>query len=110
MQAVTSLDISGLDVFSKGKVRDVYDLGENLLIVASDRISVFDIVLPSGIPDKGRILTGVSAFWFRKLARISGNHMITDRVEDFPQELEPYREVLRDRSMLVRIPRSMRSQ
>lgn len=101
MQALTSVDLSGLNVFSKGKVRSVYDLGERLLIVASDRISAFDYVLPSGIPDKGRILTGVSAFWFRRLERISANHMITDRVEEFPRELEPYREILRDRSMLV---------
>ena len=64
MQAVTSLELSGLEVFSKGKVRDVYDLGENLLIVASDRISAFDCILLSGVPDKGKILTALSSFWF----------------------------------------------
>ncbi len=101
MQALTSIDLSGLDIFAKGKVRCVYDLGEKLLIVASDRISAFDHVLPSGIPGKGRILTGVSAFWFKRLARMSGHHMITDRVEEFPAELEAYAEVIRDRSMLV---------
>jgi phosphoribosylaminoimidazole-succinocarboxamide synthase len=102
MQAVTGLEISGLDVFSKGKVRDVYDLGENLLIVASDRISVFDIVLPSGIPDKGRILTALSSFWFKHLENISEHHLITDRVEEFPDSVKAYRDVLRHRSMLVR--------
>ena len=101
MLALTSIDLSGLDVFAKGKVRCVYDLGEKLLIVASDRISAFDHVLPSGIPDKGRILTGVSAFWFKRLAHMSRHHMITDRVEEFPAELEAYGEVVRDRSMLV---------
>ena len=101
MQALTSIDLSGLDIFAKGKVRCVYDLGEKLLIVASDRISAFDHVLPSGIPDKGRILTGVSSFWFKRLARMSRHHMITDRVEEFPAELKVYGEVVRDRSMLV---------
>ncbi len=101
MQALTGIELSGLDVFARGKVRCVYDLGEKLLIVASDRISAFDHVLPSGIPDKGRILTGVSAFWFKRLAPISGHHMITDRVEEFPAELMTYAEVIRDRSMVV---------
>jgi phosphoribosylaminoimidazole-succinocarboxamide synthase len=102
MQAVTSLEISGLDVFSKGKVRDVYDLGENLLIVASDRISVFDIVMPTGIPDKGKILTALSSFWFRRLAMVSEHHLITDRVEEFPEALRAYEDILRHRSMLVK--------
>jgi phosphoribosylaminoimidazole-succinocarboxamide synthase len=102
MQAVTSLDISGLDVFSRGKVRDVYDLGESLLIVASDRISAFDHVLASGIPDKGKILNSLSSFWFRRLERISEHHLITDRVEEFPDDVRAYKDLLRDRSMLVR--------
>jgi phosphoribosylaminoimidazole-succinocarboxamide synthase len=101
MQAVTSVEISGLDVFSKGKVRNVYDLGDKLLIVASDRISAFDIVLPSGIPDKGKILTTMSAFWFRKLENVSKHHMISECIEDFPDEIRTYEDVLRDRSMLV---------
>jgi phosphoribosylaminoimidazole-succinocarboxamide synthase len=101
MQALTSIDLVGLEVLSRGKVRSLYDLGDRLLIVASDRISAFDHVLPSGIPDKGRILTGVSAFWFNRLSQLSGHHMITDRVEDFPPELDEYAEIIRDRSMLV---------
>jgi len=101
MQALTSIDLGGLKVHAKGKIRSIYDLDDRLLIVASDRISAFDYVLPSGIPDKGKILTSVSAFWFNRLARISRHHMITDRVEDFPQELTAYCEIIRDRSMLV---------
>ncbi|MGD9403449.1 MAG: phosphoribosylaminoimidazolesuccinocarboxamide synthase, partial [bacterium] len=67
MQALTEIELSGLEVFSRGKVRTVYDLGDRLLIVASDRISAFDYVLPTGIPDKGRVLSSLSSFWFRKL-------------------------------------------
>ncbi len=102
MQALTSVEMSGLDVFSKGKVRTVYDFGENLLIVASDRISAFDHVLPTGIPDKGKILTAVSAFWFEKLAAVCRHHMISTDPADFPASLEDYAEILRHRSMLVR--------
>jgi phosphoribosylaminoimidazole-succinocarboxamide synthase len=101
MQAVTSVDLDGLEVFSKGKVREVYDLGERLLIVASDRISAFDHVLPSGIPDKGKILTAMSAFWFRRLQRISAHHMITEHFADFPDELKRYEDLLSGRSMLA---------
>jgi phosphoribosylaminoimidazole-succinocarboxamide synthase len=101
MQALTSVDLSGLEVFSDGKVRRVYDLGCRLLIIASDRISAFDCVLPSGIPDKGKILTGISGFWFRRLEPFCRHHMITDRVEEFPSELACHVEILRDRSMVV---------
>ena len=101
MQALTSVDISGLKVFSKGKVRSVYDLGEKLLIVASDRVSAFDHVLASGIPDKGKILTAISAFWFRTLAGVSAHHMITTDVREFPPEARKHAGLLRDRAMLV---------
>jgi phosphoribosylaminoimidazole-succinocarboxamide synthase len=101
MQALTSVDIGGLKVFSKGKVRSVYDFGEKLLIVASDRVSAFDHVLASGIPDKGKILTAISAFWFRKLTHISAHHMIATDVDEFPRETRRYAGLLRDRSMLV---------
>ena len=85
----------------QGKVRDVYDLGERLLLVATDRISAFDWVLPTGIPDKGRVLTGLSAFWFDYLD--VPNHLISIAVEDINLDLEPeVRESLRGRSMLVR--------
>ncbi len=102
MKALTEIEIDALKVFKRGKVRTVYDLGDNLLIVASDRISAFDYILPDGIPDKGKILTRISGFWFRKLSHISSNHLISDCVDDFPEILKPYSELLRDRSMLVR--------
>jgi phosphoribosylaminoimidazole-succinocarboxamide synthase len=101
MQALTQIEISGLKTFSEGKVRTVYDFGERLLIVASDRISAFDYVLPTGIPDKGRVLTSLSGYWFRKLDHIISHHMISDDVSDFPAEARAYADVLRDRAMLV---------
>lgn len=79
----------------------MYDLGEHLLIVATDRISAYDVVMPTAIPDKGRILTKISAFWFEALAHIVGNHLITTNSEKFPEECRPYSEALAGRSMLV---------
>ena len=86
----------------RGKVRDVYDLGENLLIVASDRLSAFDVVLPTGIPDKGKVLTQLSVFWFGEIADIVENHIIETDVEKYPEPLKRYKDQLRDRSMIVR--------
>ncbi len=86
----------------QGKVRDVYDLGDRLLLVASDRISAFDVVMGQPIPDKGRILTQLSAFWFRHLASLTPNHLISLKVEDFPPACRPYRELLQGRTMLTR--------
>ncbi len=86
----------------QGKVRDIYDLGDRLLLVASDRISAFDVVMSQPIPDKGRILTRLSAFWFRLLAPLTPNHLISLEVEDFPPACRPYRELLQDRAMLAR--------
>src|SRR6478672_1416174 len=86
----------------RGKVRDTYDLGDRLLIVATDRISAFDRVLPTGIPEKGAVLTQLSAFWFRQTAEIVPNHLIMERVEEFPAALQPHAQLLRRRSMLVR--------
>lgn len=80
----------------------MYDLGDTLLIVATDRISAFDYVLGSGIPDKGRVLTQLSAFWFARLAALTPHHLLSVDVEDFPAVLRPHRDVLRGRSMLVR--------
>jgi phosphoribosylaminoimidazole-succinocarboxamide synthase len=82
-------------------VRDVYDLGDRLLIVASDRISAYDFVLPTPIPDKGKILTQMSNFWFRKLADVCPNHLIATEIADFPEPLQPFRERLEGRSVLV---------
>jgi len=86
----------------QGKVRDIYDLGDHLLLVASDRISAFDVVMREPIPDKGRILTALSAFWFRHLADLVPNHLISLKVEDFPAALHPFKEMLAGRTMLVR--------
>ena len=86
----------------QGKVRDIYDLGDHLLLVASDRISAFDVVMAEPIPDKGRILTRLSAFWFRLLADLVPNHLVSLTVEDFPAALLPYKEMLAGRTMLVR--------
>jgi phosphoribosylaminoimidazole-succinocarboxamide synthase len=86
----------------QGKVRDIYDLGDRLLLVASDRISAFDVVMREPIPDKGRILTALSAFWFRHLADVVPNHLISLKVEDFPAALHPFKEMLAGRTMLVR--------
>src|SRR5829696_2402478 len=86
----------------RGKVRDVYDLGDALLIVATDRISAFDCVMPNGIPDKGRILTALSLFWFRRFAGEFPHHVLATEVEDYPVPLHAFDEQMRGRSMLVR--------
>lgn len=95
-------DLPGVPRVRQGKVRDLYDVGEHLLLVASDRISAFDYVLGSGIPDKGRVLTQLSAFWFARTAHIVPNHVVSTDVEQYPAVLTPFREQLRGRSMLVR--------
>jgi phosphoribosylaminoimidazole-succinocarboxamide synthase len=88
-------------LWRRGKVRDVYDLGDRLLIVATDRISAFDVVLPTGIPGKGAVLTQLSLFWFRLLADVVPNHVIASDVADYPASLRAHREQLEGRSMLV---------
>jgi phosphoribosylaminoimidazole-succinocarboxamide synthase len=92
----------GLTLRSRGKVRDIYDLGDKLLLVASDRISAFDVILPTPIPDKGKILTQLSEFWFSKIGDIVPNHLITTDVEQFPAACRPHRSTLEARSMLVK--------
>jgi len=93
--------LPGLPLARRGKVRDVYDLGEHLLIVATDRISAFDYVLGTGIPDKGKVLTQLSAFWFGHMADLVPHHLISTDVADFPASLAPFRDQLEGRSMLV---------
>ncbi len=95
-------DIREYSAFIKGKVRDVYDLGEKLLIVATDRISAFDSILPTGIPDKGKILTQLSVFWFGLTEDIVPNHLISASTEDYPEPLRAYVDQLKGRSMLVK--------
>jgi phosphoribosylaminoimidazole-succinocarboxamide synthase len=99
---VLDTNLEGLTLFRRGKVRDVYDLGDHLLIVATDRISAFDYVLGSGIPDKGRVLTQLSAFWFDHLGDVVPHHVVAVDVETFPPQTRPHRDVLRGRSMLVK--------
>jgi phosphoribosylaminoimidazole-succinocarboxamide synthase len=94
--------LDGLTLARRGKVRDVYDLGTSLLIVATDRISAFDYVLGSGIPDKGKVLTQLSAFWFDRLGDLVPHHVLAVDVDTFPAVTRPHRDVLRGRSMLVR--------
>lgn len=101
MPALLQTDLADLQLHARGKVRDVYAVGERLLMVATDRISAFDHVLGTGIPGKGKILTQLSLFWFDFLADIADNHLITANVEHYPHELSPFADELRDRSMLV---------
>jgi len=98
--AISQTDLAGLKLLARGKVRDIYDLGDRLLIIATDRLSAFDVILPTPIPDKGRVLTQLSMFWFEKLHGIVPHHVIT--ATDFSGELAPHAETLRGRSMIVR--------
>jgi phosphoribosylaminoimidazole-succinocarboxamide synthase len=99
---LTKIDLPGIAFVGRGKVRDIYETGGNLLIVTTDRISAFDCILPQGIPDKGRVLTQMSLFWFELLREVVPNHLITSNVDEFPAELKPFREQLEGRSMLVK--------
>jgi phosphoribosylaminoimidazole-succinocarboxamide synthase len=99
---MTEEALSGLTLFNRGKVRDIYDLGDKLLLVASDRISAFDVILPTLIPGKGKILTALSEFWFGIVKDIVPNHLITTNVDEFPAVCLPHRQKLAGRSMLVR--------
>jgi len=101
--ALLTTEIPILSLLARGKVRDIYNVDEaRLLFVATDRISAFDVVMPNGIPDKGRVLTQISLFWFEKLRAIAHNHLITADVRTYPPILRPYAEQIEDRSMLVR--------
>jgi phosphoribosylaminoimidazole-succinocarboxamide synthase len=99
---VFETNLPGLTLKGRGKVRDIYDLGDALLIVASDRISAFDVVMNDPIPDKGKILTQISAFWFERIADLVPNHLVSADVSNFPPACRAYAESLRDRSMLVK--------
>ncbi len=101
-EPVLKTDFKEVKLFRRGKVRDVYDLDDKLLVVSSDRISCFDVVLPTGIPRKGEILTQLSLFWFDLTRDMIPNHFISADVSDYPKELLKYRDVLQGRSMLVK--------
>src|SRR2546428_3633279 len=98
---LSQTSIQAFPLWRRGKVRDVYDLGDRLLVVATDRLSAFDVVLPTGIPGKGVILTQLSLFWFRLLAEDVPNHVLAAEVDEYPAELRSFRDQLEGRSMLV---------
>ncbi len=102
MKTLSQTNYTGLKKISQGKVRDIYDLGENLLIVTTDRISAFDVVLPDPIPYKGYVLNQISAWWFRQMEDIMPNHLLTTDVRDFPPQCQAYAEELEGRTMLVK--------
>src|SRR5512135_232323 len=87
---VLETNLAGLKPPKRGKVRDIYDLGDTLLIVATDRISAFDVVLPNAVPEKGRVLTQISKFWFAQTEKIVKNHLISTDVKDFPASCRPH--------------------
>ncbi len=99
---VVSTDLKGLKLLNRGKVRDIYELEDSLLIIATDRISAFDVVIPTPIPKKGIVLTQLSLFWFDFLKDICPNHLITANVDEMPDECKAYKDVLANRSMLVK--------
>ncbi|HCA80417.1 MAG TPA: phosphoribosylaminoimidazolesuccinocarboxamide synthase, partial [Bacteroidetes bacterium] len=99
---ITETKLGGLKLINRGKVRDIYDFGEALLIVATDRLSAYDVVMGEGIPFKGKVLTQISEFWFEQMADIVPNHLISTIVYDFPSSCKPYWRDLEERSMFVR--------
>jgi phosphoribosylaminoimidazole-succinocarboxamide synthase len=101
-KGVIETDLPGVRRVGRGKVRDIYDLGDHLLIVATDRISAFDYVLPDPIPDKGKVLNQIAEFWFRRTERRVLNHVVTTDVNEFPEELRAHAEILRGRSTLAK--------
>jgi phosphoribosylaminoimidazole-succinocarboxamide synthase len=105
--AVSETNLEKLNLLQRGKVRDIYDLGDSLLMVATDRISAFDVIMPEPVPDKGKILNQISLFWFDRMASFVPNHVISGDVEDFPEVCQPYADILRGRSMLVKKARPL---
>ncbi len=99
---VLETDLPGVELLARGKVRDVYNLGGHLLIVATDRISAFDYILPTGIPEKGKVLTQLSIFWFDYLREVTPTHFVTANVDEYPEPLPRFRDQLEGRSMLVK--------
>jgi phosphoribosylaminoimidazole-succinocarboxamide synthase len=100
-EVLLTTDFKDLKLYKRGKVRDVYDLGDRLLIVSTDRISCFDVVLPCAIPYKGKVLTGLSIFWFDFIKDITDHHFITQDIEDYPHQIKKYGSYLKGRSMLA---------
>lgn len=104
---IVKTEFPDIPLLNRGKVRDIYELGEFLLLVATDRISAFDVILPNGIPEKGRILTQISIYWFEQMRNIIQNHVVATEIRDFPEKLRKYADVLEGRSMLVKKTRQV---
>ena len=104
---ILKTELPDILLLNRGKVRDIYDLGEFFLLVATDRISAFDVVLPNGIPEKGKVLTQISIYWFEQMRDIIQNHIVATEVRDFPEKLHKYADVLEGRSMLVKKARQV---
>ena len=102
MNVVTKTELDGLKLIARGKVRDIYDLGSEMLIVTTDRVSAFDVILPNGIPYKGYVLTQVSKYWFDKTSHIVKNHLITTDVDKMPEAVRKHKDILDGRTMLVK--------
>ena len=100
-KVILQTDLPGLNLVKKGKVRDIYDVGEHFLIVSTDRLSAFDVIMQQGIPYKGKVLTKISEFWFDFTREIITNHLVSTSIEDFPDECRQYEDYLEGRSMLV---------
>jgi len=101
-KVILKTEFPDINLVKRGKVRDIYDLGDHLLLIATDRISAFDVILPNGIPEKGRVLTQISIYWFQQMEDIIPNHIEATDVKDFPDVLQKYSDILDGRSMLVK--------
>src|SRR3984885_7094574 len=101
-ETVLQLDLPGIKKVRSGKVREVFDLGGSFLLVASDRISAFDVIMPNGIPRKGEVLTQISHFWFEKFSALVPNHLLAKANDPLPKNLQPYADKLAKRSMIVK--------
>ncbi|NCO67668.1 MAG: phosphoribosylaminoimidazolesuccinocarboxamide synthase [Nitrospirae bacterium CG_4_10_14_0_8_um_filter_41_23] len=106
-KVILKTEFPDITFVKRGKVRDIYDLGEHLLLVATDRISAFDVVLPNGIHGKGRMLTQISIYWFKQMEDIIPNHIVATKIENFPEKLHKYADILEGRSMLVKKAKPM---
>ncbi|MGD8352023.1 MAG: phosphoribosylaminoimidazolesuccinocarboxamide synthase, partial [Nitrospirota bacterium] len=102
MDVVLKTEMPDIGEPRRGKVRDIYDLGEHLLLVVTDRVSAFDVIMPNGIPGKGKVLTAISLFWFGRMKDVVENHLVATDVLDFPRALHKYSDLLEGRSILVR--------
>ena len=99
---IPATEFEGLSLVRQGKVRDIFDTKDSLLMVTTDRLSAFDVVLPDTIPDKGKVLNQISRFWFKQMESIVKNHIISVDVDEYPEEFKKYRDALDKRSMLVK--------